>query len=104
MTTIRVNCPECHENIDLEPHDLVIIDNRTMYVFHCPNCDDKVAKRADKKVLALLLSVGVAVYEAPPVDPQDKYDVNAPRFTSDDLIAFHFTLEDEEAIAAWLAK
>lgn len=102
MTTIRVVCPECQTIIDLQPPEIVIVD-RELYVFHCPTCDDKVAKRADKKVLALLLSCGVEIFTTPAVDPADVNDPDDPLFTADDQIDLHVLLEDEEAIARWLS-
>ena len=99
MTTIRVVCPECATIIDLQPEEIVIVD-RELYVFHCPTCDEKVAKRADAKILALLLSAGVELYDTPDVDPQDVKD--GPPFTPDDSIDLHEALNNDEEVEKWL--
>src|SRR5207302_2813906 len=95
------------------------------YRFICPACMTLVQKRADQKIVDLLSSVGVSV--ATPSSPSlfegiDDVDVPAPSgmfempfeprkpsapegpgrspFTYDDLITFHFLLQDDE----WLAE
>lgn len=103
------------------------------YRFICPACMALVEKRADRKIVELLRSVGVGTVSAaqPPLDgfeseafgphgweadgfEQDPFDdVDEPKpepagrprsdrapFTVDDLIAFHFLLEDDE----WLGN
>lgn len=70
------------------------------YRFNCPVCDDTIEKHADRKVVMLLLSAGVEVYEVgvdedapPPVTSAPGDD--APPLTVDDLIDFHYLLQDE---------
>ncbi|MFL5799843.1 MAG: hypothetical protein ACJ77A_18190 [Actinomycetota bacterium] len=80
------------------------------YQFVCPECMGPVEKRADRKIVALLVSAGVDVSdqrqaatavqsrfeqvseELAPARPGS----DAPAFTTDDLIDFHKMLEDEE--------
>ena len=84
------------------------------YRFVCPECLGPVEKRADRKIVALLVSAGVDVADAgaaaavsqaefdfggegrvtqvAPSKPQ----VDAPPFTIDDVIRFHFLLRDDE--------
>ena len=90
------------------------------YKFTCPTCMDNVEKRADRKIVALLVSAGVDVaggagselgevpgieplFDQEPVDPRGKLP-EGPPFTVDDLIEFHFRLEDDRYIQEFLAK
>jgi hypothetical protein len=89
------------------------------YRFTCPNCMDDVEKRADRKIVALLVSAGVDL------DPGDDilgggeaglaeslFDheeaegprMSGPSFNIDDVIEFHFMLEDDAFIADFLAR
>jgi hypothetical protein len=85
---------------------LTVEEGRTegMYSFICPQCAETIEKRADRKVVMLLLSAGVEVNEVPRFDiPMEhpsmqtampsRDDVDGPPFTTDDLIDFHFLLE-----------
>ena len=89
------------------------------YRFTCPNCADAVEKRADRKIVALLVSAGVDIDRAAAsgvgmLDPETLFDTapDDPRgvlpdgasFTIDDLIEFHFMLEDDRHIQEFLAK
>ena len=88
------------------------------YRFVCPECMGPVEKRADRKIVALLVSAGVDVADKGPASPavQSRLDQmlderelepepdpepepahsDAPAFTVDDLIQFHFLLQDED--------
>ena len=75
------------------------------YRFSCPECRTTVEKPADRKVVALLLSAGVELDEgrqlatAPAVETtvyEERPD--GPPFTVDDVITFHFLLEDDELL------
>jgi hypothetical protein len=79
------------------------------YRFVCPECTGPVEKRADRKIVALLVSAGVDVSDQGPASPavQSRLDqlvdereagaiADAPAFTVDDLIQFHFLLQDED--------
>ncbi len=84
------------------------------YRFTCPTCMDDVEKRADRKIVALLVSAGVDVaarttsietlfdQEAPP--PPLRPRSTEPPFTIDDLIDFHFRLQDDAAIQQFLQR
>lgn len=85
------------------------------YRFVCPDCEDTIEKRADRKVVMLLLSAGVEVREVshevvnmdhpsvrssqPSFEEALGEDLIAssddPAFTLDDLIDFHFMLQDD---------
>ena len=88
------------------------------YRFTCPTCMDAVEKRADRKIVALLVSAGVDVAgratlteteelfepeEELPEDPRGPL-APGPALTIDDLIDFHFRLQDERSIQEFLAK
>ena len=62
MTTIRTTCPRCGE-VDMGPEAISLSVRSSgregSYRFTCPRCDDAVEKRADRKIVALLVSAGV---------------------------------------------
>ena len=76
-----------------------------IYSFTCPACLDDIEKRVNRKIIALLVSAGVAVEDrsghpstlrpddAEP-DPRGPLPTG-PAFTQDDLIDFHFLLQDD---------
>jgi len=76
------------------------------YRFSCPTCMNTIEKPADRKVVALLLSAGVelagegseeAEAEAalPAPESPERYRPGPP-FTIDDLITFHFLLQNDQ--------
>jgi hypothetical protein len=89
------------------------------YRFTCPSCADDVEKRADRKIVALLVSAGVDIdrgagtaaallepetlFDDAPKDPRGVLP-DGPSLTIDDLIEFHFMLEDDRHIQEFLAK
>jgi len=95
---------------------LVARDGREgTYRFTCPTCMDAVEKRADRKIVALLVSAGVDVAGrggaatlpfddlAEEEDPRGPVP-QGPPFTIDDLIDFHFQLQDDASIREFLAR
>ena len=89
------------------------------YRFTCPTCMDAVEKRADRKIVALLVSAGVDVAgratvigtRAPEADelpfpdaPGERVAPLGPAFTVDDVIDFHFQLEDDGYIQGFLPR
>ena len=86
------------------------------YRFECPTCMESVEKRADRKIVALLVSAGVDVAGrggsgTPDLFERDEPQVEDPRgqlptgpaFTVDDVIDFHFRLLDDSYIRESLA-
>jgi hypothetical protein len=89
------------------------------YRFQCPSCADDVEKRADRKIVALLVSAGVdiergdggagtapALFDAE-ADEAPSYPETAPggpAFTTDDLIEFHFLLQNDRSIEDFLTR
>ena len=118
MTTIRTTCPRCGE-VDMGPTAIelhVVRGGREgTYRFTCPTCMDDVEKRADRKIVALLVSAGVDVagrggtiadelpFEGPPMDEPPSPFAGLPVFTIDDVIDFHFRLQDDREIQSFLA-
>jgi hypothetical protein len=87
------------------------------YRFTCPRCEDPVEKRADRKIVALLVSAGVdleprsggggaegadTLFDQEPVEPLEHAPAG-PAFTTDDVIEFHFLLEDERYLKEFLS-
>lgn len=118
MTTIRTTCPRCGE-VDMGP-DAISLSVRSngregSYRFTCPSCEDAVEKRADRKIVALLVSAGVDIdpgeagFETPP-HPELFDEVGelrsdlGPPISADDLIEFHYLLEDDTYIREFLAS
>lgn len=88
------------------------------YRFTCPRCDDAVEKRADRKIVALLVSAGVDLEPRgsgeggdtlfdqepmPAIEPLEQAPAG-PAFTIDDVIEFHFLLEDDGYLREFLAS
>jgi hypothetical protein len=112
VTTIRTTCPHCGE-VDMSPEAILLsIRDRSgegSYRFSCPQCLDTVEKPADRKVAALLLSAGVELAEEaaetrqtelfdgerPSPESYPEIRPGGPPFTVDDLITFHFLLQDD---------
>jgi hypothetical protein len=81
--------------------------DRGAYRFTCPECREEVNKPASRKTVAVLIAAGVETsrmdedLEVPELPLEDRgSDPEAAVFTLDDLIAFHFALQDDDAIAA----
>ena len=84
------------------------------YRFDCPTCMEPVEKRADRKIVALLVSAGVDVAGRSPGGTAELFDAEeiddprgplppGPSFTIDDVIDFHFQLQDDSYIREFLA-
>jgi predicted RNA-binding Zn-ribbon protein involved in translation (DUF1610 family) len=120
MTTIRTTCPRCGE-VDMGPEAISLSVRASgregSYRFTCPRCDDSVEKRADRKIVALLVSAGVdleprghgelaegldTLFDQDPVEPLERAPAG-PAFTIDDVIEFHFLLEDDRYLKDFLA-
>jgi hypothetical protein len=123
MTTIRTTCPRCGE-VDMGPQAILLSvqegGREGTYRFTCPLCADDVEKRADRKIVALLVSAGVGVaggdpdvdegYESETMfEEEDELDPrgtlpSGPPLTADDLIDFHFLLQDDRYIEDFLTR
>ena len=83
------------------------------YRFTCPGCADDVEKRADRKIVALLVSAGVDIarserelQSALLFDDDDggRPLPSGPAFSIDDVIEFHFLLQDDRYIQDFFAS
>jgi predicted RNA-binding Zn-ribbon protein involved in translation (DUF1610 family) len=120
MTTIRTTCPRCGE-VDMGPEAISLSVRSSgregSYRFTCPRCDDAVEKRADRKIVALLVSAGVdleprsgselneSLFDQEPMESFEPIEqaMQGPAFTIDDVIEFHFLLEDDRYLKEFLA-
>jgi predicted RNA-binding Zn-ribbon protein involved in translation (DUF1610 family) len=116
MTTIRTTCPRCGE-VDMGPEAIMLSVRQSgregSYRFTCPNCADDVEKRADRKIVALLVSAGVDIEQSEqdqllfddesPDEPRRQMP-QGPVFSIDDVIEFHYLLEDDRYIEEFVAS
>jgi hypothetical protein len=75
------------------------------YRFSCPTCMNTIEKPADRKVVALLLSAGVELEDEAGLEigePAEHAIIEqhrpGPPLTIDDLIEFHFLLQDDREL------
>ena len=84
------------------------------YRFTCPGCADDVEKRADRKIVARLVSAGVDIAQ-PDRDAShaamlfddagaERTTPLGPAFSIDDVIEFHFLLQDDRYIQDFFAN
>lgn len=116
MTRIRATCPTCGE-VDLQPIDVALeivrlsqddeheVRDGSSYRFDCPSCEDTVTKPADARIARLLTTGGVdvVVVDTPLADQRQPHPENPPvgaPMTMDDLIDFHFQLEQMNVVDA----
>jgi predicted RNA-binding Zn-ribbon protein involved in translation (DUF1610 family) len=120
MTTIRTTCPRCGE-VDMGPEAISLSVRSSgregSYRFTCPRCADAVEKRADRKIVALLVSAGVdleprgsaemseSLFDQEPMEAVEplEHAMDGPAFSIDDVIEFHFLLEDDHYLKEFLA-
>jgi len=76
------------------------------YRFSCPECLNTIEKPADRKVVALLLSAGVELEDQASLDMGEPVEFTViephrpgPALTIDDLITFHFLLQDDDRLS-----
>lgn len=120
MATIRAVCTDCGDEVDLQPREITLVvaeeeaappPTAGSYGFTCPECDRYVVKPADQRAIGLLIAggvepsrvgsgVGVKTSTRPrhPESPPD-----GPAITYDDLIDFHYRLEDDSWFSELLA-
>jgi len=101
MTTIKATCPTCGE-VDLTAEDIELrissTEDGSEYGFECPMCVSLVWKPADARIIQLLISGGVRAS----VRDEELTRSDAPAFTYDDLLDFHFALESESILEDFL--
>ena len=116
VTWIRANCPSCGD-VELAAEEMSLhrhpSGDRGAYRFTCPGCLAEVDKPANRPTFALLEAAGVGPSatrtEAPVFLPALEFDdwnpdPVAPPLCMDDVIAFHFLLESNAAIADLISR
>lgn len=113
MTAIRIKCPTCGE-VDLAPDEMSLFvassGEQGSYCFTCPECSLEVDRPANRKTVALLIAAGVETTPIPhdaervlPLEDRSP-DPHAAPFTLDDVIEFHFLLQDDGTLAGLLTR
>lgn len=94
MTRIEATCPTCG-TVERSPEDFHLgvctYAPASWYSFICPECDQRIQKHADERVVELLIAEGVT-----PTHwdlPDELLEEHAgPPLTMDDLLDFHLLL------------
>ena len=100
-TRISTSCPQCGQ-VELVPQQmwLVLTDppERTHFDFHCPACEQHIARPADSETITLLSGLLAIEYLEIPAEALEKHA--GPRLTADDLIDLMLGLERGTGAAA----
>lgn len=102
VASIRATCPTCGD-VDLTIGQVKVMvcstTNVGSYAFRCPTCAVAVSKAAEPEVVDLLVGAGVelSMWQLPG-ELDEAHD--GPPITHDDLLAFHFQLQDD----GWLEQ
>ena len=104
MTKIEATCVTCG-TIERTPADfeLAVCDQpeASWYAFVCPECERRVQKHADERVVELLIAEGVK-----PIRwrlPEELLETHqGPKFTLDDVLDLHLTLQRADWFEALL--
>ena len=97
VATIRASCPTCGD-VELTTADVQVrvcsTTNEGAYLFACPVCRMAVTKPADQRIVDLLLASGVRlnVWQLPAELEEPR---SGPPISYDDLLEFHFELQQE---------
>ena len=107
MTSIRTKCPHCGE-VEMQARGVLLTvepdSGEGTYTFVCPLCDQVVEKPADRRIASLLMSIGVEVEERQPQPPDPEIKPEGPPFSLDDVIDFHFLLDQDDWFEALTAS
>jgi predicted RNA-binding Zn-ribbon protein involved in translation (DUF1610 family) len=107
MTSIRTKCPQCGE-VEMQARGVLLTvepaSGEGSYSFVCPMCDQVVEKPADKRIASLLMSIGVEVEERDTQELDPEVKPEGPPFTLDDVIDFHFLLDQDDWFEALTAS
>jgi predicted RNA-binding Zn-ribbon protein involved in translation (DUF1610 family) len=94
-TRISASCPQCGQ-VELVPQQmwLVLTDSpdRNHFDFHCPACEQHVARPADDETVTLLSGLLAVEYLEIPAEALELH--SGPRLTLDDLIDLMLGLDD----------
>ena len=112
MSAIRAMCPYCISPVDLDPAEILLTaapsPARTgshaytgSYAYYCRGCQRVTVAPVSPAAFELLSAAGVRVERSlRPQPPEPPEPPAAPRFTVDDLIAFHQLLNTRD----WFAQ
>lgn len=106
VATIKVTCPTCGD-LDLlapEVRALVCSDDQTAsYAFRCGTCRMMVVKPTEARIVSLLAASGVELvtWELP-AEIHEPH--SGPAITWDDLLEFHFRINEEGAMVRALTE
>lgn len=100
MPLIKASCPTCGD-VELTLSDLRVLvcstDGQASYNFRCPNCLFRVSKTAEKAVVDILLSSGVAMnFWRMPLELDENH--HGEPISYDELIDFHYKLSSENLL------
>ncbi|MDA8385630.1 MAG: hypothetical protein M0Z88_05155 [Actinomycetota bacterium] len=96
MPLIKASCPTCGD-VELTLEDIRVLvcstDGQASYNFRCPACAVRVSKPADKAVVDILVSAGVALsFWRLPAELEEDHD--GEPISYDELMQFHYQLAD----------
>lgn len=103
MTSIKATCPTCGE-VELTAEDVTVVvcsnAQLSYYAFDCAGCVQQVRKPADRRVVSLLVTGGVAVthWQLPAEFLEAK---TGPALDYDDLLDFALRLKGTTRLAAF---
>ncbi len=106
VATIRASCPTCGD-VELTTRDVSVqvcsTNNQGSYAFRCPHCRLAVSKPAEARIVDLLVSSGVrlTVWHRP-AELEERREGDP--ITYDDLLEFHFLLQQEGWIDRLIAS
>jgi predicted RNA-binding Zn-ribbon protein involved in translation (DUF1610 family) len=105
MATIRASCANCGD-VQLTTGDVTVrmcvSTDEGEYRFECPTCADLVVRHAEQRTIDLLLAAGVSLTTwSLPAEMFESHE-GAP-ISHDDLIDFHSSLQNDDAVAAFFA-
>ncbi len=102
MATVRANCADCGDvemSIRQVQVEVCRSTDLSTYSFLCPKCRLRASKAAAPHVVQTLLAAGATLvyWEM----PAELWEVKSgPAITHDDLLAFHYDLDEE----GWLQR
>lgn len=101
---VRASCDDCGDvevGTALVQLDMCPDPEVSTYSFQCPGCGMRVSRPAPDRVVETLLGAGVRLVQWE--WPAELTEIRTgPPVNHDDLLEFHFTLADDEALARWL--
>jgi len=106
VANVMATCEGCGD-VELNASQIVVrvcLDNDTgSYAFPCPRCGMAVAKLAEAKVVELLVATGsrLDVWRLP---TELKEAHTGPVLTHDDLLAFHYELQEPGWLDRFVAQ